>query len=124
MELSVRNDGAYCSTKRPYVYRNCPSRVEHDFRGTIYGGAYYMLPIVCIHILRNGVSEVAKLNSAGTSVPIMLVYEDVVRFDVCSHEHEYDGKDVPERRLGTDQCVLVCGHAKRLDHRELFSLPA
>lgn len=41
-----------------------------------------------------------------------------------AHEHEYDEGDASERQLGTDQCVRVCGHVKRLGHEERFSRPA
>jgi hypothetical protein len=79
----MRDNQTYSSTKSPNVYRNCPWHVEHDFRGTIYWSAYDVLPVIRTHILGNGVSEVTKLEGIEPNIELIMVYKDIIRFDVC-----------------------------------------
>ena len=81
---SIQSGRTYRSTKRPYVDRNCPSCIEHDFRCTIYRRPYDVLSIVCRYTLWNGITEVFKLNTAESRTASTVIGEDVIRFDICS----------------------------------------
>lgn len=105
----------YCSTKRPYIYRNGPSCIEHDLRGTIDGGADDVSSVICGYLFRNRVPQVTKLHGTESGIADTVINEDVIRFDIWNPA---------TIRLSPDRYVLVCGRAKWPVRRARFLRPA
>ncbi len=70
--------------ERPDVCRSIPSYLKHCFRTTPDRCANHIMVLCVGRIVRNSASTICQFNLSEPNIPLCIVYQDVVGFDIYS----------------------------------------